>query len=237
MKPPASALVSGAALVPRSAQRETDRIVSRTLNAVERELGGREELLRVLDLAPVTTPIANLRTLLANPANRKTVLAQLALRADVSTGEILKAYQAGVKLYAQTLAAREVAIQLPQVTKDVMARALPQHVECLACHGSKKDDDGKKCLPCHGKGWITEIPDLDRQQVALELGDLMPKKGGGNIAIGITNNPSGGSPNASPGGFLETLQQAVAQVLYTTPSRPAPIEAEIVPPDPARSEP
>jgi hypothetical protein len=234
-KPPS--LIPGAALA-KSQRRdpvEARSTFNRTLIALERELGGREELCRVLELAPATTAITNLITLLANQSapTRAASLSTLATQANCTTGEILKAYQAGIKLYAQTLALKEVSSQLPAVTKDVMARALPQQVECLACHGTKKDDDGKKCKACHGKGTVTLIPDLDRQQVALDLGDLFPKKGGG-IAIGITNTNQG-SPQVQGGGFLEHLQQAVSDVLFSQPvaPEPAPIDAEIVPPDPA----
>jgi hypothetical protein len=233
-KPPS--LVPGAALA--KAKRHFPPAVrdtfTRTLTAVERELGGRAELCRVLELAPATTAITNLITLLANQSapTRAASLSTLATQANCTTGEILKAYQAGIKLYAQTLALKEVAAQLPEVTRDVMTRALPMKIECLACHGTKKDEDGKKCQACHGKGTIVDIPDLARQQVALDLGDLFPKKGGG-IAIGITNTNQGSAPGPG-GGFLEHLQQAVSEVLFNQP--PAAIDAEIVPPtepDPA----
>jgi hypothetical protein len=70
------------------------------------------------------------------------------------------------------------------------------------------------------------IPDLNRQQVVLELAELL-KKGGG---LSISQNTVVAAPVASRGGSFELLQQAVSDALY---SRAAPlVEAEILPSDP-----
>lgn len=231
-KPPPTALVSAASRGTRKKREPIALAIQQALNNVEYTLGGRSQLIAVLAQNPSTTAIATLLSDLANPEHDNLGLATLCFMNGLTTGDLLRAYQAGLRLYAQTLAVVEIASKEVAVTRDVMERALPYETECPTCHGTTealafneqtKRVESSPCRACRQTGKVTIVPDLDRQKVALDLAELLPKKGG--LAIGINQTTiQGGAPAGGFGGTLEKLQQTVGNLLYGEA-----IEAEILP--------
>lgn len=229
---PTSALVPAAARGVAKRREPIAQAIQQTLNQLEDTLGGRPQLIAVLAQNASTTALAQLLSDLANPDHDKQSLATICATNGLTTGDLLRAYQAGMRLYAQTLSVREIAEKQVQLTRDVMDRALPQEGDCDLCGGSGKatvfDEARQKlaqvdCGPCKGTGRMTIIPDVERQKVALDLAEMLPKKGG--LSIGINQSTLVQPMAGGFGGTLEKLQQSVSGILYGDDD---PIEAEIV---------
>lgn len=214
------ALIPAAARHLEKADTSLPALLNKILSDMEEELGGRATLLDILSRSSDGTMSA-FATLMMDPANRNLPLGEMCATAGVTTGQILRAYQDGVMLYAQTLSKKSVAEHLPAVTKDVMIRATPQEGTCEACDGNgtlvpprtrkNPNPQPEQCKRCKGTGVALILPDLERQKVALDLGDMLPKKAGINVGVGITNNVS----QSNGRGHLEKLQQAVSDILYS----------------------
>jgi hypothetical protein len=190
-----------------------------TLNKMEQALGGRGTLLDVLSRSKNGT-MSTFATLLMDPDNARLPLAEMCITAGVTSGDILRAYQEGVLLYAQTLSKREVAEHLPAVTKDVMERAHPQDIACPRCEGlstilpkrTKRHPNPSPivCPGCHGTGMSRSEPDVDRQKLALDLGEMLPKGSGVTVGVGVNTTVT-----TSSRGYLEKMQQAVSDILFS----------------------
>jgi hypothetical protein len=111
-----------------------------------------------------------LTRLLGDPAGESRSLASLCIDGDVQPGKLLKLIQDGELSRAQARSLRRAATYLPDVTEDVMKRALPRLVRCPACAGKRAS-----CDVCDGKGRVEKEPSLERQKVALEVGGVLKK--------------------------------------------------------------
>lgn len=193
--------------------------VEDAVTLVEEVLGGREKILETLAFAESTPLVQKLLALLGDPANRQFSLAELCIRGNLTPGDLLAAYRKAHLGLAQALSTRVIAQKLPEVTEDVMLRATPHEVECPTCRGTgeirprptKKDPTPEPitCPECNGERYIAVLPDLDRQKVALDLGQLVPKAP--NVAVQV--NQSQQTLTAGTGNLVE-LQQAVGDLLY-----------------------
>jgi hypothetical protein len=230
-----SHLVPASQIGTRSSHARDQRVIdalTKALTTLEDELGGRTRLQTILAHSPTTTPaLMEVLVNLADPLKASHSLGRICYEAGLTTGDLLKHYQGALKLVAQTLALRHVARDLPEVAKDVMKRALPSEECCEICLGTgtyvpeptpkNKKPAPQRCITCNGTGKVILAPSLDRQQVALDLGELIPKKGG--LTIGVQQSLQ--VATGSPAGLLERLQQAVSRI---STEESSPIEADVL---------
>jgi len=196
-------------------------------------IGGRERLLQALSVAGGTTEIDQIVRLLVDPRYASWSLRRICDKAGLTIAELFTAYKSALLTRAQIESTQVVAQRLVGVVDDVMRRAQPHPVPCEACGGSgqtllpasapDKRPEPMGCPTCQGKGTRIALPDLDRQKVALELGQLLDRRGG--ISIQQQTLVSSPSAAAAPGA-LEQLQLAVQEMLY--PRAPV-VDAETVP--------
>jgi RecJ-like exonuclease len=123
---------------------------------------------------------------------------------------------------AHVRSTRIIADQLPIVTADVMRLAQTHEIYCPTCRGDgtveELDADGHStgnsvvCDACRGTGKILEASDIDRQKLALEIGELLKKDIKHQTTIVDASQHLTTTFMASTS--LERLQQAVRDTLY-----------------------
>ena len=181
------------------------------------ELGeGRPEVDRVLDY-------------LADPRYTGYSLARICRLLDLSPAHFFTAYQTARQIRSKIAAMDKVADGIVPVVEDVMKRAAPYEHTCDTCEGTgtvtpeptKKNPnpEPERCETCRGVGKVTIYPELDRQKLALDLAQLLPKSAGVNIL-----NQQNVQANLQPAGSgtLEKMQQALASLA----NRPLVLEAD-----------
>jgi hypothetical protein len=199
-------------------------------------IGGRQALLDTLAVADGTKEVHQIVNLLIDPRYAGWSLRKICGQAGLTIADLFVAYRKALVVKAHLQATRIVTENLVAVVDDVMTRAQPFAITCDACKGTgtftpepaKKlpNPSPEPCRACNATGRLMQIPDLDRQKVALELGQMLQQRG----LVVQQNNltvPTGGSIGAP--GALEQLQQAVHEVLYPRASvREVPVEAAVV---------
>jgi len=204
-------------------------LAAEPINEFEKALGGRRSLVNSLSIDP-TPDIKDLVDMLLDPRYDGRSLGWLASKVNISLTDLLRAFRNGEIAKAQILASRTIAAKLPDVVADVMQRAVPYEEPCAGCDATgqmtvrptKKvpipDPATVTCTICRGKGKIIRLPDLDRQRLALEIGELLKSPKGGptllqqfNLGTGL---PAVGSASDPGAGSLERMQQAVTDILY-----------------------
>lgn len=200
-------------------------VAAEPINQFEKALGGRAELIASLSI-DATPEIRDLVEMLVDPRFDNRSLGWLATTVNIGLTDLLRAFRNGILAKAQILACQQVAIKLPDVVIDVMKRAAPFEELCEGCDGSgsmtvrptKKvpipDPTTVSCTICKGKGKIIRLPDLDRQRLALELGELIKTPRGGPTLLQQFNTITPASAGDIGAGALERMQQAVTDVLY-----------------------
>jgi len=230
------ALVQPGALVDRPDAEILD-LAAEPINAFEKALGGRKELISSLSI-DATPEIRDLVEMLLDPRYDGRSLGWLASSVNISFTDLLRAYRNGTLAKAQIMATQRIAVALPAIVEDVMRRAAPFEENCHGCDatGKMKVRPTKKvptpdpaeidCTICRGKGKMLRVPDLDRQRLALELGELIKTPRGGPTLLQQFNlNPGTAAGNSDPGS-LERMQQAVGDILY---GRNSVIDVEAIP--------
>lgn len=204
-------------------------------------LGGRAALLDTLSVANGSPEIDQIARLLDDPRYAGWSLRRLCHLAGITVADLFSAYRKALIVRAHVEATRKIVDALPGVVADVMARSQPYQETCRDCQGTtrytpeptKKEPNpvAEPCRACQATGTITILPDLDRQKVALELGQLLQSRTGISIQQNtLSLPPAGGGAGV---GTLESLQQAVQAVLYPravprSPEPPIATEGEIV---------
>lgn len=191
-----------------------ERKLSAVLDALEEQLGGRKALVQTLLAHP--KPSLHLddflkRMLDIDPdgcTDETRSLGWLCLHSGLTTGELLRSYQEAILHIGQTLSKKLIGEALPAVTQDVLQRALPSAEPCRVCNATGKVKE-KPCAACEGRGSHQYVPDLERQKVALDLGEMFPKKGGGVTVAQQVNLP----PAGLPAGAFSRLQQTGASLI------------------------
>lgn len=208
----------------------TPTVVER-LQEIEQELGGREQLVGMLVLAPLTPDLRYVLGLLGDPKNQGKSFAAICAQGNVLPGAILKHLAEAALLLGKTKASQRIGDGIEAVAEDVMRRAAPYVDSCHTCLGigtltpePTKDNPNPSpnpCETCLGTGKLTYSPDLERQRLAIDMAQLLPKSGGIQIA-----QINGQGPPSAGFGTLERLQQLTDKILYGDP-----IEGDVIPPE------
>lgn len=204
-------------------------------------LGGRQALLDTLAVADGTPEVHQIVNLLIDPRYADWSLRRICHLAGLTVADLFVAYRKALFVKAHLQASALVSQHLVAVVDDVMKRAQPYEVTCDTCAGlctitpepskAAPNPVPGPCPTCRGGGRLICQPDLDRQKVALELGQLLQTRAGISIQQNSVQLQGGGLGPGGVGtpGALEQLQQAVHEVLYPrAPVEAAPIEGEIV---------
>ena len=210
------------ALIPAGARGDALDDVEAVLNeeAIElfaRAVGGRDKLADTLAVAGTGgSEIERVTTLLLDPRYRLWGLARLCSTVGITVADLFACYRKALILRAQIEATVHVADALPAVARDVMDKATPQPLLCTLCQGARTVgaiEPGQLPVPCplcHGTGTVLSEPTVERHKLALELGQLLEKKGG----LIVQQNNMAATLGATAPGSLEQLQQAVGDVLF-----------------------
>lgn len=216
-------------------------LTARAAEAFIKQLGGRTYCGELLAVAAESAegreagPLETLSMLLLDPGYDRMSLADLCEQAGLTLRDLFRAHRGATLVRAQILSTERIAAKLPEVVEDVMRRAAPHTTSCGKCKGTGSispegpDAAPAPCPACGASGSIAVDPELDRQKLALELGDLL-KKGGGISLTQQNLNVNGGGGIHGGAGSYERYQQALMSAL-STPLPPAPspiVDATIV---------
>jgi hypothetical protein len=221
------------ALVPAAARSDSAQAVleaTLSADAIEvfaKALGGRDKLADTLAVAGSGPDVERITTLLLDPRYGRWSLSRLCQTVGLTVADLFVAYRKAAVARAHIEATHIIAAKLPPIVDDVMTRASPQRRLCGTCMGASLDGEGP-CRVCDSTGYVQTEPELDRQKLALELGQLLEKKGG---LIVQQNNLAQTTLGATAPGSLEHLQQAVGELLFGGRRRDVDIEPSTPPAD------
>lgn len=219
------------------------------LRQIEVDLGGRAHIVGLLTLAPLNSDLRYILGLLGDPKNQTKSLAAICALGSILPGELIKHLSAAALLRGKVLASQAIGDGIQAVAQDVMRRAAPFEETCYACRGTGSvvpeptkevpNPEAGPCEACGGGGVLRYQPELERQKLAIEMAQLLPKGGGLHILNANVQGASGGAGGS--GTPLERLQQLTDQILYGKPGMPGgleedpPVEGTVVadPPPPA----
>jgi hypothetical protein len=209
------------------------------LDSLVAVLGGKAQLLDTLAVACDVPEVEDLLKLFLDPQYEKISLRKLCTLAGLTVVDLFAAYKKAMVVKAQLVAYQAITDAILPVVQDVMKRAAPYQIPCYDCGGvglipdpeAKAGDPAERTCPtCAGRKELLQLPDLDRQKVALELAQLVQK---GSFGINLQQNnltvpPP--QPDATDGtGNLIALQHAVRELL-SGPRQPLPaVDAEVIP--------
>jgi hypothetical protein len=207
----------------------------KAIDALVQALGGRPALLDTLAVAADAPEVEHIVSLLIDPRYDKVSLRQLCHMAGLTVVDLFAAVKKAMITKAHLIAYKAITEALVPVVEDVMKRAAPYEITCYGCGGDGEVQDPEQpqvvalitCPQCAGRGTLVQLPDLDRQKLALELAQLVQKAGGLNIQQNTLNVQPGGSDGPKVGGTLVELQHAVRELL-SGPRTPLP-DPETVP--------
>jgi hypothetical protein len=239
------------ALVPAAARGSTvlteteQELSSQAIDTFTKALGGREALIDALAVANESPDVEKIVNLLLDPRFESFSLRRLCAQAGLTVADLFAAYKKAAIARAHLQAVPLIAQKLIGVVDDVMTRAQPYEIPCTQCGGVGKvtpeptkdqpNPEPQPCEPCRGGGVLLALPDLDRQKLALELGQLVTKGGGFALQVNQQNLNLPAAGSSAPGA-LEQLQQAVGDLLFSSATGgvagepDATIEAEVLPP-------
>lgn len=204
------------------------------LQALEQDLGGRQQLVGMLVLAPLTPDLRYVLGMLGDPLHRAKSLAQICAIGNILPGDLLQHLSSAAQLRGKVRAAQTIAQGIAAVTADVMKKAAPYEATCNgACRGTgsvvpeptvaQPNPTPAPCETCLGTGKLTYQPTIEHQKLAIEIAQLLPKNGG----VQIFNQQNNLNPAGASGGSLERLQALSDKILY---GQGAPLEGEELPP-------
>lgn len=237
LRPSPPKVVSGE-VVPRS-EISIPAAVRTAIAAFETAIGGRRALIEALACADSDPAVVAVLQHLGDPRYDHTPLATVCADFGISPGMLFKAFEVAAIARAHVLALLEAANRIPAVTKEIFDTALTHDQTCAVCAGTTTivaeptkavpNPEPARCSHCHGKGTIRIDGSLEHQKLALEMTGLTKKAG---TAIAVNTQINQPSTTFAPGS-LESLQQAIGEVLFRP--RLAPIPAIVTPADPDAS--
>lgn len=214
------------------------------LKRLEEDLGGRQRLVGFLALAPLTPDLAYILGMLGDPAHDQKSLAEICATGNILPGQLLAEIEKAALLRGRVISAQAISHRLPAVVADVMMKAAPYEGTCGECLGTGShtpeptqaipNPSPGPCETCNGTGKLIYQPKLEHQELALEMGRMLPK--GGGIMIQQNNTSSGGQGGGLGSGALEKLTQLTDKLLYDeAPDAPAgasaadgPLDGEVI---------
>lgn len=213
----------------------TPTVVSE-LTTLERDLGGRKAIVGFLALAPLTPDLAYILGMLGDPTHEHKSLAEVCAHGNILPGQLLQEIEKAAFLRGRVLSAQAISTRLPAVVADVMLKAAPYEGACSECLGTgsitpdptpeRPNPTHDPCETCNGTGKLLYQPQLRHQELALEMGRVLPKGGGLIIQQNNQTNNGGGMNGGLGAGTLEKLTQLTDKLLYE--DAPAAVEAEIL---------
>jgi len=198
-------------------------LVIAELRSVERALGGRQAIVALLALAPLTQDLRYLLGLLGDPRHQADSLAEICAAANVLPSTLMQHLVGASLLKGKVEAHQKIGAGIAAVAEDLMRRAAPYEDTCNGgCRGTgaitpdpsptAPNPTPEPCEVCHGTGRLRYSPDLERQKLALDLAQLLPKSGG--LSIAVQQNQVTGGGASGGGGLIERLQQMTDAALY-----------------------
>lgn len=223
--------------------------VVQELHTLEQDLGGREELIGMLALAPLTPELRYVLGLLGDPRYEAKPLAEICSMGNILPGELMKHLSSAALLKGKVLVHQIIGRGIQAVADDMVRRAAPYEEPCATCmvdgiatgrvvadpSPSNPNPVPEPCPDCRGSRALKHYPELSRQQAVMELAHLTPKGGGLNIVQATLQAGQQGGGTAGLG-TLERLQQMTDRILY---GDQGPIDGEVLTeePQPAPPEP
>lgn len=210
---------------------------------LERELGGRPALVAILAGADLNADEGKIVGLLADPENDRLSLAKVCIGGGLSMGRLMKLFQAAALAKGQVKAIQRVAAKLPDVAAGVMDDAVAGERPCGRCNGlgwmpekpgapDAQGDPGPSlpCPDCYGKGTVIHAPDHQVREMALRIGGLLEKGGGGaKILIANQNNGGGVADSASFDKLMSSLDTALyGEGRGRSASKPPAVDGEVI---------
>jgi hypothetical protein len=222
------------ALRPDDLTPEEANLSAAAIDAFTVALGGRAALLETLQIANGSPEVDKVLRLLDDPTYWGWTLRRICALSGLTIADLFKAYKSALLVKAHLQATKIVVDALPTVVEDVMRRSQLHEVPCEACGGSgqlpTQAGASVACNICRGTGKLLKQPELDRQKVALELGQLLTKGGGISLTQQQNTLVAPGSSTTFGPGAIDQLQQAVAEILTPRARRPSVVvDAQIVP--------
>lgn len=208
---PTTALVPAAARLPELMTHEEADLNAGAIDTFVAAVGGRAQLTDVLSIAGAGLDMDKVTSLLLDPRYSAFSLKRLCTMAGVTVADLFASYRKALIVRAHIEATHLIASKLVPVVEDVMTRAAPIELVCPQCQGAASAG-AAPCSRCLSTGRIRSEPDLDRQKLALELGQLTEKKGG--IVVTQNANAIAAAALTPNSGALEQLQQAVGDLLF-----------------------
>jgi hypothetical protein len=203
------------------------------IDKVVQAFGGKAGLMETLGVASDVPEVEELLRLLIDPRYETISLRRLCAMAGLTIVDLFTAYKKAMVVKAHLVAYQTITDKLLPVVEDVMRRAAPYEIVCYGCAGTETvadPTDATKtvvCPDCGGKGKLLQLPDLDRQKLALELAQLVQKSSGIQIQQNNVVPPPTADPPAGHGTLI-ALQHALRE-LQSGPRTPI-VDAEVVPP-------
>lgn len=185
--------------------------VDKLLQVMEREIGGRGALIDLLAHAPKDEETEYILALVADPEGDDRTLAELCIDGGIKPNKLIAILRSGELAKGQMKALRKVIERLPEVTEDMVKRALPRKVRCKDCGGKRAD-----CTSCDGTGRVELEPPLARQKIVAEMTGLLVKA----PSIQIQQNQVQGIQAQG----LRDFQVGAAKALYQAPA----VDAEVL---------
>ena len=221
---------------------------AQAIDALVKSLGGRDGMLETLAVAADAPEVEQVVNLLLDPRYARHSIRALCHMAGLTIVDLFAALKQAMVTKAHLQAYKAITDGILPVVEDVMKRAAPFEIPCYGCNGRLEVEDPEDptrriaCGQCNGHGKLLQLPDLDRQKLALELGQLVQKSAGFSIQQNTVNLPPGASGgDGKSAGTLVDLQHAVRELLsgprqpiLDEPPAVEPIEGEVVDaPEPA----
>lgn len=206
----------------RNAKVYTPTVID-ALSTLEKDLGGRQVIVGFLSLAPLTPDLAYILGILGDPAHGGKSLAECCAHGNILPGQLLTEIEKAAHLRGRVISSQIISSALPAVVRDVMMKAAPYEGTCNGeCRGTgsvtpeptkeNPNPSPEPCETCQGTGRLVYQPKLEHQELALEMGRMLPK--GQGLTINNANIAPAGGGGGGLGGALEKLTQLTDKLLY-----------------------